>query len=112
MVTGNNTFKTSLFDKRKQFPFQSIRFPHNDSLLYVNTKLNVAFNQSLRIAKICNNRNDFVDELKSLIRDFKDRNYKTHFILKQFIKAFNRFPFHFKYICNSSDEFKNLLDNL
>jgi hypothetical protein len=91
-VNPNHTFDVDLYDKRADFKFNVIRFPHFDSNLSFNTKRNVFISRSLAISNICSNSINFVKNFSNICAVFLNRGY-TNDTVKSFIRnCFARHP--------------------
>ena len=55
-----------VFDKRKEFPFPVVRYPHLDSLIPTNVPYGVFVGQLYRYYRICTDWRNFCDHAVSL----------------------------------------------
>ena len=78
--TGDVTtpFRISIYDKRDDFAFRIVNFPHMDSNIPANPAYGVYLSQLVRYARICTSKVDFhyVSDNKAL----KPIDFRTHLI--------------------------------
>ena len=80
---GTNTpFRISLYDKRDDFTFRIVNFPHMDRNIPTNPAYGVYISQLVRYARICTSKVDFMNRLRGL----SDNNL----LEKSFDKFFTR----------------------
>ena len=64
---GTNTpFRISIYDKRDDFTFRIVNFPHMDSNIPTNPAYGVCISRLVRYARICTSKVDFVNRLRGL----------------------------------------------
>ena len=64
---GTNTpFRISIYDKRDDFTFRIVNFPHMDSNIPANPAYGVYISQLVRYATICTSKVDFMNRLRGL----------------------------------------------
>ena len=62
---GTNTpFRISIYDKRDDFTFRIVNFPHMDSNIPANPAYGVYISQLVRYARICSSKVDFMNRLR------------------------------------------------
>ena len=63
--TGDVTtpFRISIYDKRDDFAFRIVNFPHMDSNIPANPAYSVYMSQLVRYARICTSKVDFINRL-------------------------------------------------
>ena len=65
--TGDNTpFRISIYDKREDFAFRIVNFPHMNSNIPANTAYGVYISQLVRYDRICTSKVDFINRLRGL----------------------------------------------
>ena len=66
--TGDVTtpFRISIYDKRDDFAFRIVNFPHMDSNIPANPAYGVYISQLVRYARICTSKVDFINRLRGL----------------------------------------------
>ena len=65
--TGENTpLSISIYDKREDFAFPIVNFPHMDSNIPANPAYGVYISQGVRYARICTSKVDFINRLRGL----------------------------------------------
>ena len=84
----NNIFYTSLFDKRKTFPFKCLQFPHRSSCLSSSLFKNVIQCEALRYNSICCMNCNLTNNLSNLRITLLERGYSNEELLNAFHKAF------------------------
>ena len=107
----NRKCSTSIYDKRRDFKFECIRFPHIDSTISASNKRNVICSQTLRVARICNNKSSFKEQMTILIKDFQKRGYHETTISKAMARMFNLHKDEFKKFASNTIEFKDIVQN-
>ena len=71
--TGSRT----VFDKRRDFPFEVITMPFKDSNQPIQIGLNVFFSQMLRFAKICSTATEMEENVKILTATMLKRGFTS-----------------------------------
>ena len=79
---ANIPFRISIYDKRDDFTFRIVNFPHMDSKIPTNPAYGVYISQLVRYARICTSKVDFMNRLRGL----SDNNL----LEKSFDKFFTR----------------------
>ena len=66
--TGDVTtlFRISIYDKRDDFAFRIVHFPHMDSNIPANPAYGFYISQLVRYARICTSKVDFINRLRGL----------------------------------------------
>ena len=89
--TGDNTpFRISIYDKREDFAFRIVNFPHMDSNIPVNPAYGVYISQLVRYARICTPKVDFIYRLRGLSLRLRQQGFETNLLQKLFNKFFSR----------------------
>ena len=89
--TGDNTpFRISIYDKRENFAFRSVNFPHMDSNIPANPAYGVYISQLVRYARICTSKVDFINRLRGLSLRLRQQGFETNLLQKSFNKFFSR----------------------
>ena len=71
---GTNTpFRISIYDKRDDFTFRIVNFPHMDSNIPANPAYGVYISQLVRYARICTSKVDFMNRLRGLSSWFSNQ---------------------------------------
>jgi hypothetical protein len=104
--------RVALFDKRRDFNFEVIRYPHLNSCTAFNSKINVVFSQTLRIMRICNNKEDIIKEIECLVLSFLGRGYDLDLITRRVIKCFNKHQRDFQPHFQSPQELRLAISEL
>ena len=82
---------TSLFDKRKDFNFEVIRFPDKSSNQPIRIGLNILYSQMIRIANICSTSDEFHKHITEYCATVRDGHYSIQEIrqtIRRVIKAY------------------------
>ena len=88
---GTNTpFRISIYDKRDDFTFWSVNFPHMDSNIPANPAYGVFISQLVRYARICTSKVDFMNRLRGLSLRLRQQGFLTNLLQRTFTKFFNR----------------------
>ena len=89
--TGENTpFRISIYDKREDFAFRIVNFPHMDSNIPANPAYGVYISQLVRYARICTSKVDFINRLRGLSLRLRQQGFESNLLQKSFNKFFNR----------------------
>ena len=89
--TGENTpFRISIYDKREDFAFRIVNFPHMDSNIPANPAYGVYISQLVRYARICTSKVDFINRLRGLSLRLSQQGFETNLLQKSFNKFFSR----------------------
>ena len=88
---GDNTpFHISIYDKREDFAFRIVNFPHMDSNIPANPAYGVYISQLVRYARICTSKVDFINRLRGLSIRLRQQGFDTNLLEKSFNKFFSR----------------------
>ena len=88
--TGDNTpFRISIYDKREDFAFRIVNFPHMDSNIPANPAYGVYISQLVRYARICTSKVDFINRLRGLSLRLRQQGFETNLLQKSVNKFFN-----------------------
>ncbi|XP_074626242.1 uncharacterized protein LOC141884359 [Acropora palmata] len=88
---GTNTpFRISIYDKRDDFTFRIVNFPHMDSNIPANPAYGVYISQLVRYARICTSKVDFMNRLRGLSLPLRQQGFLTNLLQRTFTKFFNR----------------------
>ena len=90
--TGDTTtpFRISIYDKRDDFTFRIVNFPHMDSNISANPAYGVYISQLVRYARICTSKVDFMNRLRGLSLRLRQEGFLTNLLQRTFTKFFNR----------------------
>ena len=89
--TGDNTpFHISIYDKREDFAFRIVNFPHMDSNITANPAYGVYISQLVRYARICTSKVDFINRLRGLSLRLRQQGFEPNLLQKSFNKLFSR----------------------
>ena len=90
--TGDTTtpFRISIYDKRDDFTFRIVNFPHMDSNIPANPAYGVYISQLVRYARICTSKVDFMNRLRGLSLRLRQQGFLTNLLQRTFTKFFNR----------------------
>ena len=90
--TGNVTtpFRISIYDKRDDFAFRIVNFPHMDSNIPANPAYSVYISQLVRYARICTSKVDFINRLRGLSLRLRQQGFETNRLQNSFNKFVNR----------------------
>ena len=87
---GDNTpFHISIYDKREDFAFRIVNFPHMDSNIPANPAYGVYISQLVRYARICTSKVDFINRLRGLSIRLRQQGFDTNLLQKSFNKFFS-----------------------
>ena len=84
----NTPFRVSVYDKRDDFSFRIVNFPHMDSNIPAKPAYGVYISQLVRYARICTSKLDFIDRLRRLSSRLHHQGFNTTALLKSFNKFF------------------------
>ena len=86
----NTPFRVSIYDKRDDFTFRIVNFPHMDSNIPTTPAYGVYMSQLVRYARICTSKVDFMNRLRGLSLRLRQQGFVTNLLQKSFNKFFNR----------------------
>ena len=90
ITSKNGRASTTVFDKRKSFPFITTQFPHITSNISGSVNQNVFNNQINRFLIICNTYEEFILNMKELWAGMVGKGHKPMALRKWFTKTWNR----------------------
>ena len=92
ITTSDTTtpFRISIYDKRDDFTFRIVNFPHMDSNIPANPAYGVYISQLVRYARICTSKVDFMNRLRGLSLRLRQQGFLTTLLQRTFTKFFNR----------------------
>ena len=81
----NTSFRISIYDKRDDFTFRIVDFPHMDSNIPANLAYGISISQLVSYARICTSKVDFMNRLRGLSlrsdnKDLKPISFRNHLI--------------------------------
>ena len=80
-------FRISIYDKRDDFTFRIVNFPHMDSNIPANPAYGVYISQ---LARICTSKVDFMNRLRGLSLRLRQQGFLNNLLQRTFTKFFNR----------------------
>ena len=83
-------FRISIYDKRDDFTFRIVNFPHMDSNIPTNPAYGVYISQLVRYARICTSKVDVMNRFRGLSLRLRQQGFVTNLLQKSFNKFFNR----------------------
>ena len=88
--TGDNTpFRIRIYEKREDFAFRIVNFPHMDSNIPANPAYSVYISQLVRYARICTSKVDLINRLRGLSLRLRQQGFETNLFQKSFNKFFS-----------------------
>ena len=98
IITENGKPKCifSLYDKRNDFNFDIIRFPHSASNIHISTLRQVAMAQILRVGRVNSNHAGFCRDLMQLYEAFRVRGLTVEDFLHCFKRNFVNKHYNYK----------------
>ena len=89
--TGDVTtpFRISIYDKRDDFAFWIVSFPHMDSNIPANPANGVYLSQLVRFARICTSKFDIMNRHRGLSLRRKQQGFKSNRLQNSFNKFVN-----------------------
>ena len=84
--TGDVTtpFRISIYDKRDDFAFRIVNFPHMDSNIPANPAYSVYISQLVRYARICTSKVNFLNRLRGLSLRLRQQGFETNRLQNSF----------------------------
>ena len=79
----------SVYDKRDDFDFRIVNFPHMDSNIPANPAYGIYISQLVRYARICTSKADFLRRLRQVSSRLHRQGFKSAFLLRSLTKFFN-----------------------
>ena len=92
-IGANTPFRISIYDKRDDFTFRIVNFPHMDIPhmdIPANPAYGVYISQLVRYARICPSKVDFMNRLRGLSLRLRQQGFLTNLLQRTFTKFFNR----------------------
>ena len=83
-------YHISVYDKRDDFDFRIVNFPHMDSNIPANPAYGIYISQLVRYARISTSKADFLHRLCQVSSRLHRQGFKSAFLLKSLTKFFNR----------------------
>ena len=95
LKTGHVTtaFRISIYDKRDDFAFRIVNFPHMDSNIPANPAYGVYISQLVKYARICTSKVDFINRLRGLSLCLRQQGFEPNRLQNSFNKFANRHGF-------------------
>ena len=87
---NNTPFHLSVYDKRDDFSFRIVNFPHMDSNIPANPAYGVFISQLVRYARLCTSKLDFIDRLHRLSSHLLHQGFKSTLLRKSLTKFLKR----------------------
>ena len=84
-ILDNFCANITVFDKRREFCFESVKYPNFDGLMTISQKKGVIFGQVMRCLRICNTLENFKNECSEIKKDMKKAKLSP-FLTRTFIK--------------------------
>ena len=85
ITEGNEgKIKLQVYDKRKDFPFKVVRYPHLDSEIPTNLPYGVFTGLTYRNDRICTETEDFIKESVELAKCLQNQGAKKHRLVSGF----------------------------
>ena len=81
---SNTPFHLSVYDKRDDFLFRIVNFPHLDSKIPANPAYGVYISQLVRYVRICTSKLDFIRRLRRLSLRLLHQGFKSMLLRKSF----------------------------
>ena len=90
--TGDTTtpLRISIYNKRDDFTFRIVNFPHMDGNIPANPAYGLYISQLVRYARICTSKVDFMNRLRGLSLRLRQQGFLTNLLQRTFTKFFNR----------------------
>ena len=86
----NNTVSTKIYDKRDDFDFDIVNFPHLDGDVPHATSYGTYISQLIRFARGCSYVKDFNERNLTLTKKLLQQGYRFHKLRKTFSKFYYR----------------------
>ena len=92
-----NSLELEVFDKKKEFPFSVIRYPHLDSVIPISIPYGVFTGLLYRRYRICTRKTVFLDQSVELAKTFRDKRCSKRRLCCLFRKfLFRKAPLRWK----------------
>ena len=79
-------YHISVYDKRDEFDFRVVNFPHMDSNIPANPAYGIYISQLVRYARICTSKTDFLHRLRQVSSRLHRQGFKSAFLLRSLTK--------------------------
>lgn len=90
----NEKIKYKLYDKRDDFPFEIVNYPNLQGNICTTNAFGVLIGQLLRIAKACQQYDDFLKRSRCLIHKLVTQFFPERGFVSRLIKFYKRHPQH------------------
>ena len=90
LSVSNNTVKTKIYDKRDDFNFNIVNYPHLDGDVARATSYGVYVSQLIRFARACSDVEDFHDRNRVISSKLLQQGFRYHKLRKAFTKFYRR----------------------
>ena len=87
----NGKLNTKIYDKRDDFNFPIVNYPHLDGDVPLAASYGVYISQLVRFARVCNNVNDFNERNIFITAKLLHQGFRYHKLLKTFTKFYYRY---------------------
>ena len=100
ITVKDKEFETTIYDKRKEFEFETIKFSHITSCTPKNNKYNIITGQLIRYAKACDHYTDFIQaataDISTLLTKCELREHELKHQIRKFAKYHQQY--YMKYL--------------
>ena len=86
----NGTVTSKIYDKRDDFSFDIVNYPHLDGDVPRRTSYGVYVSQLVRFARACNNVSDFTARNQTITGKLLKQGYRYHKLCRSFAKFYRR----------------------
>ena len=91
ILIANKQFNTKLYDKRRDFKFNVVSFPHlKSNILKSNPTYGTFIGELHRLCKSCSSLNYFIQEVKLLIKKLDNQKFLRELLHKRLSKFFKK----------------------
>ena len=112
-IDTNGQLSTRIYDKRDDFKFEIINFPHMDSNIPSSPAYGVYISQLIRYARGCSKYSEFVKRHQILTKRLLNQGFVRSRLGNTFKKFYGRYQDHVeKYSVSCSEMIKDGLDNI
>ncbi len=110
MFSDHGELKFKIYDKRDDFGFEIVNFPHMDSNVPVGPTYGVYVSRLIAFARICSDFQDFAERHSMLVKRLVKQGFKPARLKKSFLKFLRNYKdILTKY---SADMYKHINDVL
>ena len=92
IAVESKQFITKTYDKRDDYNFEIVNYPDLSGNIPSGNAYGVFTSQTLRYARVCSRKTDFLERMKTLVTKLCLKGYKKHILKKTLGKCLHKHP--------------------